>query len=63
MTSQKRIQFVLKDRYIYEQKTKAYGLYNSCNFVSRTLESMGHVTDVVQVVDANGIDKEVHRFT
>lgn len=62
MTSQKRIQFVLKDRYAYGQKTKAYGLYNSCNFVSRTLESIGHVTDVVQVLDANGIDREVHRF-
>jgi hypothetical protein len=59
---EKRVQFILKQRYVYGQYTKAYGLYNSCEFVARSLSQEGLTTDTVQVVDNNGIDREVARF-
>ena len=59
---EKRVQFILKQRYVYGQYTKAYGLYNSCDFVARSLRDIGIETEAVQVVDNNGIDREVSRF-
>lgn len=58
----KKVLFIIKQRYAYGQKTKAYGLYNSCDFVARKLSELGIETKVVQVVDNNSIDKEVHEF-
>jgi hypothetical protein len=62
MPTQPRVQFILKQRYVYGEYTKAYGLYNSCEFVARSLREAGVETNVVQVVDNNEIDREVSRF-
>lgn len=63
MSQQKRkVLFVIKQRYVYGEKTKAYGLYNSCDFVARRLSEIGIESKVVQVVDNNYIDREVHAF-
>jgi hypothetical protein len=57
-----RVLFILKERFIYGQRTNAYGLYNSCDFVSRYLKEIGLDSKVVQVVDNNAIDREVASF-
>lgn len=62
MSKQRKVLFIIKERYVYGQKTKAYGLYNSCDFVARKLEELGIESKVVQVVDNNCIDREVHLF-
>ena len=58
----KRILFIIKERNVYGSKTKAYGLYNSCQFVANKLKEYGVETKVVQVVDNNSIDREVSLF-
>lgn len=58
----KKVLFIIKQRYAYGQKTKAYGLYNSCDFVARKLNELGIESKVVQVVDNNSIDREVAEF-
>jgi hypothetical protein len=58
----RKILFIIKQRYTYGQKTKAYGLYNSCDFVTRKLNELGIEAKVVQVVDNNSIDKEVSLY-
>jgi hypothetical protein len=60
--SKRRILFIIKQRYAYGEITKAYGLYNSCDFIARKLNEVGIVSEVVQVVDNNSIDREVARF-
>ena len=60
--TRKKVLFIIKQRFIYGEKTKAYGLYNSCDFVSRKLIELGVDSKVVQVVDNNCIDKEVHAY-
>lgn len=62
MSNLPRVQFILKRRYVYGEYTKAYGLYNSCDFVARSLRQEGVEADTVQVIDNNGIDREVTRF-
>jgi len=62
MSKERKVLFVIKQRYAYGQMTKAYGLYNSCDFVARKLQELGIESKVVQVVDNNCIDKEVHLF-
>jgi len=63
MSSHKRkVLFIIKQRFCYGQKTKAYGLYNSCDFVSRKLKEFGIESKVVQVIDNNCIDREVSLF-
>jgi hypothetical protein len=59
---QKRILFIIKQRYAYGQITKAYGLYNSCDFVARKLRELNIESEVVEVLDNNSIDREVARF-
>jgi len=61
-SNHKRILFIIKQRYAYGQITKAYGLYNSCDFVARKLNEIHIETEVVEVVDNNDIDREVARF-
>lgn len=56
---ERKVLFIIKQRYAYGEKTKAYGLYNSCDFVARKLIELGVDAKVVQVVDNNSIDREV----
>lgn len=62
MRRDRKLLFIIKQRYVYGEKTKAYGLYNSCDFVARKLNEMGIETKVVQVKDNNDIDREVSKF-
>jgi hypothetical protein len=59
---EKKLLFIVKERVVYGTKTKAYGLYNSCNFVARRLRQDGYEANVVQVVDNNCIDKYVTQY-
>ena len=57
-----RVLFVLKYRDSYGESTnKAYssGLFNSANFVSNMLKSQGMVSNVIEVVDNNSIERVV----
>lgn len=58
----RKVLFIIKQRYAYGEITKAYGLYNSCDFIARKLIELGIESKVVQVVDNNSIDREVHDF-
>ena len=57
-----RVLFVLKDRFYNKTHSKSYGLINSSIQVAKYLESIGCTCKVVQVIDANYIDKEVFEF-
>ena len=57
----KKILFLLKER-LYSQAKSSYGLINSATHVANFLESRGYDCKIVQVVDANCIDKEVYEF-
>jgi hypothetical protein len=57
-----KVLFIVKERKVYGTKTACYGLVNSCQFVANELVKHGIHAKVVQVVDNNGIDKEVHQF-
>ena len=58
----RKVLFIIKQRYAYGEITKAYGLYNSCDFIARKLTELGVDSKVVQVVDNNSIDREVHSY-
>lgn len=53
----KKILFVIKKR--IDEYGKSYGLINSASFVSNYLENNGFTSNVVEVKDANEIDREV----
>jgi hypothetical protein len=53
-----RVLFVLK-RHLYGP---SLGLFNSCTFISKALESKGVDAKVVEVQDNNHIDREVARY-
>ena len=53
-----KILFLCKDR----GYGSSFGLFLSSRFVAEALESKGVWAKVVIVVDANGIDREVHRY-
>lgn len=55
----KKVLFVLKRRSEYGV---SFGLINSCNFVKNWLETIGIEAKVVQVLDNNKIDFEVHNY-
>lgn len=55
-----KILFVLKERFY--SKNNSYGLINSSKQVADYLESIGNECKVVQVIDGNAIDKEIHDF-
>jgi hypothetical protein len=57
----KRILFILKEKQ-YSLSLTSYGLINSANHIAHYLESKHYQCKIVQVVDANGIDKEVHDY-
>lgn len=40
----------------------SYGLLNSCRFLCNALHDMGIHAELIEVVDNNGIDKEVHHY-
>jgi hypothetical protein len=54
---QKKILFIIKKR--IDEYGKSYGLINSASFVSNYLEENGFASNVVEVKDANEIDREV----
>ena len=60
--------FILKKRNNYGDLPGVYGysissgLFNSANFMKTMMEENGYETKIVEVVDNNGIDKEVHLF-
>jgi len=56
----KKILFICKKR--IDEYGKSYGLINSARFVSNYLNDIGHISCVVEVQDANQIDKEVTNF-
>lgn len=65
-----RVQFILKQRSLYWNHEEQYsnclssGLYNSVQFVNSMIHHHLHHYEscVTQVVDSNGIDREVHHF-
>ena len=59
---ERKVLFIIKQRYAYGEITKAYGLYNSCDFIARKLTELGVESKVVQVVDNNCIDREVSLY-
>lgn len=57
----KRVLFICKKR--NSSYGISYGLLNSCRFVGETLRSqLGVEYEIVEVVDNNCIDREVHRY-
>jgi hypothetical protein len=59
----KKILFILKKRVYSNINVKSYGLINSSTHIASFLNTLrGIETKVVAVVDANGIDKEVHEY-
>ena len=40
----------------------SYGLLNSCRFLCNSLNELGATATLVEVVDNNSIDREVHKF-
>jgi hypothetical protein len=57
----KRVLFILKERH-YSQAKTSYGLINSATLVADYLTRQGYECKVVEVIDANFIDKEIHLF-
>lgn len=55
-----RILFICKQR--PSQYGASYGLLNSCKFLINALERIGVQAKLVEVVDNNGIDREVHQY-
>jgi len=60
--NKRRVLFIVKQRYCYGEQTNAYGLYNSCDFISRYLNEIGVESKVVSVIDNNSIDREVSLY-
>ena len=64
----KRVLFITKHRSVQDEATgqvyggMSSGLLNSARFVAEMLGRHGAEARVVQVVDNNGIDREVHQF-
>lgn len=55
--------FIIKERSVYGTKTKAYGLFNSCQFICNKLKKHNIEANVVQVIDNNCIDKYVTQYS
>lgn len=60
--SSPKVLFIVKERKVYGTKTKCYGLFNSCDFIARTLREMGIEAKTIQVIDNNCIDRAVSEF-
>ena len=57
-----KILFIVKERYHYGSPTKSYGLFNSCDFVARSLRENRISADVIQVIDNNYIDAAIAQY-
>jgi len=57
-----RILFLVKERNVYGSKTRCYGLFNSCNFVSNRLNELGFESKTLQVIDNNCIDRVITEY-
>jgi len=57
---EKKLLFVCKKK--NDHYGISYGLVNSCNFVVNALKKLGIQGKVVQVVDGNFIDREIHQY-
>ncbi|MCX8008322.1 MAG: glycosyltransferase [Patescibacteria group bacterium] len=60
-----KILFILKQRKLYSETSTnqlTVGLKNSALFVSEMLNQIGHESRLVEVVDNNFIDREVHSY-
>ncbi|MCX8008294.1 MAG: glycosyltransferase family 1 protein [Patescibacteria group bacterium] len=62
-----KILFILKKRKLYTETLKdnvllTAGLQNSARFVSDMLNNIGYQSKVVEVIDNNYIDREVHQY-
>jgi len=57
----KRVLFILKER-LYSQSKTSYGLINSATLVADFLTRHRYHCKVVEVFDANSIDKEIYNF-
>lgn len=53
---------VKKSQKFYSYSHNSSGLFNSARFVSDMLNQNSAVSEIVEVVDANSIDREVNRF-
>lgn len=54
--------FLLKDRAYNNNLSKSYGLSNSASQVAEYLMTLGHECELVSVIDANFIDREVYNY-
>lgn len=58
--------FILKQKHLYGNTTYSKhiqsGLFNSATFVCQMLNEKGIRSELVQVIDNNSIDREVHKF-
>jgi len=55
-----RVLFICKQR--PARYGASYGLLNSCRFLCNALRSMGASAELVEVIDNNGIDREIHKY-
>jgi hypothetical protein len=55
-----RILFICKQR--PARYGASYGLLNSCRFLCNALRSMGAEAEVIEVIDNNSIDREIHKY-
>ena len=55
-----RVLFICKQR--PSRYGASYGLLNSCRFLCNALRSMGVESIIVEVVDNNSIDREIHKY-
>jgi hypothetical protein len=59
-TIKPKVLFICKQR--PSKYGASYGLLNSCRFLCNALKSMGVDAKTIEVVDNNGIDREVHQY-
>lgn len=57
-----KVLFLLKDRAYNTNQSKSYGLSNSAWQVAEYLMTLGYECELVSVIDANAIDKELFRY-
>lgn len=57
-----KVLFIVKKRLAYGSHSKSYGLVNSCQFISNSLEESGIKSKCVIVTDNNDIDREVTTY-
>jgi hypothetical protein len=62
MRTQPKILFVLKKRFAYGEARVSFGLVNSCRFVVNALRELGIEAEIAEVIDGNGIDREVFNY-